>query len=78
LVDADSHGGRRGGGHPAASGALFAYAWGGFVLTWLKYRMDPVSYAGNVVFALGAFALVTAAWRCAGTAGSRAAELAAG
>jgi hypothetical protein len=60
-----------------ASGVLFTYAWGGFVLTWLKYRMDPVSYAGNVVFALGAFALVTAAWRCAGTAGSRAAELAA-
>lgn len=46
-----------------ASGTLFTYAWGGFVLTWLKYRMDPVSYAGNVVFALGAVVLVAAAWR---------------
>jgi MFS family permease len=46
-----------------ASGALFTYAWGGFVLTWLKYRMDPVSLVGNAVFALGAVVLVVAAWR---------------
>jgi hypothetical protein len=49
-----------------ATGTLFTYAWGGFVLTWLKYRMDPVSYAGNAAFALGAGALVVAAWRRAG------------
>jgi hypothetical protein len=46
-----------------ASGALFTYAWGGFVLTWLKYRMDPVSLVGNAVFALGAVVLVVVAWR---------------
>jgi hypothetical protein len=61
-----------------ASGTLFTYAWGGFVLTWLKYRMDPVSYAGNAVFALGAVALVVAAWRRAGRqpAGPRPARIA--
>ncbi len=46
-----------------AGGTLFTYAWGGFVLTWLKYRMDPVSFVGNAVFALGAVALVAAACR---------------
>jgi len=63
-----------------ASGTLFTYAWGGFVLTWLKYRTDPVSYAGNAVFALGAVALVAAAGRHATRqpAGPRAAEFADG
>jgi hypothetical protein len=43
------------------AGALATYAWLGFVLTLLVEPGDPVRWAGNVVFATFALALVLAA-----------------
>jgi hypothetical protein len=45
------------------AGALPTYAWGGFVLTWLMGPQDPVRWAGNVVFAVLAAALLVVTGR---------------
>lgn len=44
-----------------AGGALLTYAWGGFILTALYGRTGTIDLIGNVVFALGAIALLAAA-----------------
>ena len=46
-----------------AGGALLTYAWGGFILTALYGRTGIIDLVGNVVFALGAIALLAAAIR---------------
>lgn len=42
-----------------AGGALLTYAWGGFLLSFLLGRTDPVHYLGNAVLAAAAVALLT-------------------
>jgi hypothetical protein len=42
-----------------AGGALLTYAWGGFLLSFLLGRTDPVHYLGNAVLAAAAAALLT-------------------
>jgi hypothetical protein len=46
-----------------AGGALLTYAWGGFLLSALLGRTDPVTLAGNALFACGAIVLLIAATR---------------
>ena len=56
-----------------AGGALLTYAWGGFILTALYGRTGTIDLIGNVVFALGAIALLAAAIRSVRKSKSRAA-----
>jgi hypothetical protein len=42
-----------------AGGALLTYAWGGFLLSFLLGRTDPIHYLGNAVLAAAAVALLT-------------------
>jgi hypothetical protein len=42
-----------------AGGALLTYAWGGFLLSFLLGRTDPVHYLGNAALAAAAVALLT-------------------
>jgi hypothetical protein len=46
-----------------AAGALLTYAWAGFLITGLKHHDDPVAFAGNGAFAVGAIALIVVALR---------------
>lgn len=46
-----------------AGGALLTYAWGGFLLTMLLGRTEPIHLIGNAIFACGAIVLLIAAVR---------------